>query len=100
VPALQPADIAFKKIDSLLPSQIAAELEACMHNLDHCMLAPASPCWGRIIRGGRQFVRQGYTWRDVGVALPAELNTTRLVAHSCNNARFTRGRAANGAPTR
>ena len=63
------ADIAFKKIDSLLRGHVAAELLACMAGFDHCILAPAFPFQGRITRDGRQMVRDGPDWRDVGVEL-------------------------------
>ncbi len=63
------ADIAFKKIDSLLRGHVAAELRACMAGFDHCILAPAFPFQGRITRDGRQMVRDGTDWRDVGVDL-------------------------------
>lgn len=69
-PLLQSADIAFKKIDSLLRGHVALELTACMRFFDHCVLAPAFPFQGRITRSGRQLVRDGDTWRDTGVTLP------------------------------
>ena len=68
-PLLFGADIAFKKIDSLLRGHVALELAACMRGFDHCILAPAFPHQGRITRGGRQLFRSGETWRDTGVAL-------------------------------
>jgi uncharacterized protein YgbK (DUF1537 family) len=59
-PALLGADIAFKKIDSLLRGHVAAELAACMEvgPWRHVVLAPAFPEQGRITRGGRVLVRQ------------------------------------------
>lgn len=59
-PALLGADIAFKKIDSLLRGHVAAELAACMEagGWRHVVLAPAFPAQGRITRGGRVLVRQ------------------------------------------
>jgi uncharacterized protein YgbK (DUF1537 family) len=59
-PALRGADIAFKKIDSLLRGHVAAELAACMHAgvWRHVVLAPAFPAQGRITRGGRVLVRE------------------------------------------
>ena len=63
------ADIAFKKIDSLLRGHVAAELHACMAGFDHCVLAPAFPFQGRITQAGRQMMRDGSDWRDVGVDL-------------------------------
>lgn len=67
---LEGADIAFKKIDSLLRGLVALELSACRRLFDHCVLAPAFPFQGRITRGGRQLFRTGDTWRDTGVTLP------------------------------
>ncbi len=60
-PMLRGADIAFKKIDSLLRGSVAAELAACMRTGDwrHVVLAPAFPVQGRITRDGCVFVRQG-----------------------------------------
>ncbi len=59
-PMLCGADIAFKKIDSLLRGHVAAELATCMAVGDwrHVVLAPAFPAQGRITRGGRVLVRQ------------------------------------------
>lgn len=59
-PALRGADIAFKKIDSLLRGNVAAELAACIAagGWRHVALAPAFPAQGRITRGGRVLVRQ------------------------------------------
>jgi uncharacterized protein YgbK (DUF1537 family) len=69
-PLLQGADIAFKKIDSLLRGHVALELDACMRFFDHCVLAPAFPFQGRITRAGRQLFRAGDTWRGTGISLP------------------------------
>ncbi|MBU8540978.1 four-carbon acid sugar kinase family protein [Falsiroseomonas tokyonensis] len=54
------ADIAFKKIDSLLRGHVAAELAACMAMgaWHHVVLAPAFPAQGRITREGHVLVRQ------------------------------------------
>jgi len=59
-PALRGAQIAFKKIDSLLRGHVAAELAACMAcgGWRHVVLAPAFPAQGRITRGGQVLVRQ------------------------------------------
>ena len=67
---LEDADIAFKKVDSLLRGHVALELAACMRFFDHCVLAPAFPFQGRITRGGRQLYRSGAGWRDTAVTLP------------------------------
>ena len=68
-PRLDGADIAFKKIDSLLRGWVVEELGALAERFDHCILAPAFPFQGRITRGGRQLVRSDAGWRDVGVDL-------------------------------
>ncbi|HEY1934470.1 MAG TPA: four-carbon acid sugar kinase family protein [Acetobacteraceae bacterium] len=68
------ADIAFKKIDSLLRGHVAAELAACMRHFDHCVLAPAFPFQGRVTRNGRQLLRG----QDIGVDLAAELRAHGL----------------------
>ncbi|MBP0465406.1 hypothetical protein J5Y09_15880 [Roseomonas sp. PWR1] len=59
-PALRGADIAFKKIDSLLRGHVAAELAACLGTdaWQHVVLAPAFPAQGRVTRGGRVMLRQ------------------------------------------
>ena len=51
------AEIAFKKIDSLLRGPTVAEIAACARAgiWRYCALAPAFPYQGRITRGGRQF---------------------------------------------
>jgi uncharacterized protein YgbK (DUF1537 family) len=66
-PCLVAADIALKKIDSLLRGQAMAELAACLHGgaWRSVVLAPAFPAQGRVTRGGRQFVRDGAGWREV-----------------------------------
>jgi uncharacterized protein YgbK (DUF1537 family) len=55
---LEGADIAFKKIDSLLRGPTLAEIAACMHAgiWRHCALAPAFPYHGRVTRAGRQYI--------------------------------------------
>jgi uncharacterized protein YgbK (DUF1537 family) len=66
---LDDADIAFKKVDSLLRGWVVGELGALADRFDHCIVAPAFPFQGRIMRGGRQLVRSDAGWRDVGVDL-------------------------------
>jgi len=83
-PALCHADIAFKKIDSLLRGHVAAELAACVRYFDHCVLAPAFPFQGRITRAGRQLMRDGDAWRDVGVDLPAALRALDVSIPLCD----------------
>jgi uncharacterized protein YgbK (DUF1537 family) len=68
-PLLDGADIAFKKIDSLLRGRVVAELNELADRFDWCILAPAFPFQGRITRQGRQLVRTDAGWRDVGIDL-------------------------------
>ncbi|MBS7789447.1 four-carbon acid sugar kinase family protein [Roseococcus sp. SDR] len=60
LPALAGAEIAYRKLDSLLRGPVAAELAACWASghWRHCVLAPAFPAQGRIARGGRVLARQ------------------------------------------
>jgi D-threonate/D-erythronate kinase len=69
-PHLRDADIAFKKIDSLLRGNLAA----CMPHFDRCVLAPAFPFQGRTTREGRQFLHG----KDVGTDLPSQLRALGL----------------------
>ncbi len=71
---LRDADIAFKKIDSLLRGNLAAELAACMPHFEHCVLAPAFPFQGRTTRDGRQRLHG----RDVGIDVPSQLRAHGL----------------------
>jgi uncharacterized protein YgbK (DUF1537 family) len=66
-PLLAGADIAFKKLDSLLRGHAMAELAACLREgaWRSVVLAPAFPAQGRVTRGGRQFARDGAGWRQV-----------------------------------
>jgi uncharacterized protein YgbK (DUF1537 family) len=59
--AFAEADIAFKKIDSLLRGHWAHELAATLETglFDRVILAPAFPAQGRFTHGGEQFVRDG-----------------------------------------
>ena len=58
-PFLAGADIAFRKVDSLLRGHVATELAASLGAFDHCICAPAFPFQGRITRNGRQWLRDG-----------------------------------------
>ncbi len=66
-PELGAADLAFKKLDSLLRGHVAAEIAACLRlgPFAHAIIAPAFPFQGRITSGGRQFAHG----TDVGVDL-------------------------------
>ena len=57
-PALADAEIAYKKVDSLLRGHTMAELAACWRFAawDHCVVAPAFPFQGRVTVDGVQRV--------------------------------------------
>ena len=61
LPALYSADVAFKKLDSLLRGHPAAEIAACLNAgaFASIVIAPAFPDQGRITRNGRQFILLG-----------------------------------------
>ena len=67
--------IAYAKLDSLLRGHAAAEITAWLAALvpAHCIIAPAFPFQGRVMRGGRQHVRAGDGWQPVASDLRAEL---------------------------
>jgi uncharacterized protein YgbK (DUF1537 family) len=69
-------DIAFKKIDSLLRGNEAAEIDMLLRELapTHCILAPAFPAQGRITRDGRQLRHAaGGGWQPVATDLARAL---------------------------
>src|SRR3954452_10153868 len=66
---LTPADIAFKKVDSLMRGPTLAEAAACFRTglWTHAVLAPAFPYQGRITKNGVQHARDAArTWAPVG----------------------------------
>lgn len=69
------AGLAFKKLDSLLRGQEAAELDTVLSLLrqSRCVIAPAFPAQRRITRGGRQYARMAGEWQPVGADLAAGL---------------------------
>lgn len=76
VPALYDATIAFKKVDSLMRGEWAAELAACLRSGRwlSCIVAPALVYQGRRTLGAQQFARtQTGTWSPVGGNILAEL---------------------------
>jgi D-threonate/D-erythronate kinase len=79
---LASADIAYKKIDSLLRGHTMAELAACLRCelWDRCIVAPAFPHQGRITSGGVQFRVDAGEWVPVAdlVALLAEAGISAL----------------------
>lgn len=74
-PALVDADIAFKKIDSLLRGPTAAEIATCVEGggFSACIIAPSFPAQGRMTRAGRQLARRDDDWHDVEVDLGGTL---------------------------
>jgi len=75
-PALAMADIAFKKIDSLMRGPTLAEVAACLRGgkWESALLAPAFPYQGRVTRGGVQHARDGQgRWLPVGGDIVARL---------------------------
>jgi D-threonate/D-erythronate kinase len=83
VPRLGGADVAYKKIDSLLRGPWAAELQACLQSgsWDACIVAPAFPHQGRITRDGRQYARMpDGSWNAAGPAIIDQLRACGLEA--------------------
>lgn len=69
VPVLDGASIAFKKVDSLMRGEWAAELAVCLraNKWTSCIVAPAFAYQGRRTRDGQQFARaQDGSWLPVG----------------------------------
>jgi uncharacterized protein YgbK (DUF1537 family) len=83
-PRIAGADIAYKKIDSLLRGPTIAELTACMRTglWDRAVLCPAFPYQGRAMCGGRQYVRDAAgEWAAVTGDLVAALTAQGAVAY-------------------
>jgi uncharacterized protein YgbK (DUF1537 family) len=80
--ALRDADLAFKKIDSLLRGRTVDEIAACLTSggFASAVIAPAFPAQQRITRGGRQYWRPTARapWQPVEVDLMAELRRRGL----------------------
>jgi uncharacterized protein YgbK (DUF1537 family) len=81
---LEGADIAFKKIDSLLRGPTLAEIAACMHAgiWRHCALAPAFPYHGRVTRAGRQYTSAADGWSAVCNDMVAGLRLLGVMART------------------
>ena len=75
--ALRGADLAYKKIDSLLRGRTVEEIAICLKSgrFASAVIAPAFPAQQRITRGARQYWRPAATgaWQPVEVELMAEL---------------------------
>ena len=83
-PVLHVADVAVKKLDSLLRGHTAAEIAACLDTgtFASTVVAPAFPSQGRITRNGRQYVLQdaGRDPLELACDLHAELSALGHVA--------------------
>ncbi|WP_420104284.1 four-carbon acid sugar kinase family protein [Bosea sp. (in: a-proteobacteria)] len=79
--------LAFKKIDSLLRGQEAAEIAAILAFVParHCIIAPAFPAQRRITRDGRQHVQEAGGDRPVPVDLAADLERAGLRVAKCRS---------------
>jgi D-threonate/D-erythronate kinase len=75
--ALRGADVAFKKLDSLLRGRTVEEIAACLESGDFAsvVIAPAFPAQQRITQGGRQYWRPtaAAAWQPVELDLMAAL---------------------------
>ena len=83
-PKLAGAEIAYKKVDSLMRGASLTELAACFTagGWPAAILAPAFPHQGRVTRGGRQYARDtNGDWTPAGPDLVAELRRHGVTAH-------------------
>ena len=83
-PMMFGADIAYKKIDSLLRGPTLAEIAACAKTgfWRHVVLCPAFPFQGRAMRAGRQHARDtAGIWSAVTGDLVAELQGLGIKAY-------------------
>jgi uncharacterized protein YgbK (DUF1537 family) len=80
--ALAGADLAYKKVDSLLRGRTVDEVAACLEDggFASAVIAPAFPAQQRITRDGRQYWRSTAmtAWQPVEVDLIAELRLRGL----------------------
>jgi uncharacterized protein YgbK (DUF1537 family) len=83
-PVLAGADIAYKKVDSLLRGHSLPELAACVAAgpWRHAVLAPAFPFQGRVTRNGQQLVASDGGWAAAGPPLVMALRALGMAAHS------------------
>ncbi|MCK1511156.1 Hrp-dependent type III effector protein [Bradyrhizobium sp. 190] len=82
-PLLHEGTIAYKKVDSLLRGEWAAELGACLRSgyWGSCVVAPAFDYQGRRTRDGQQFARTpDGDWYQVGENLLAQLRAENIDA--------------------
>jgi D-threonate/D-erythronate kinase len=94
--ALRGAELAFKKIDSLLRGRTIDEIAACLTGggFASAVIAPAFPAQQRITRGGRQYWRPSATaaWQPVEVDLIAALRGHGLPVRHAPSAERIAGR--------
>ncbi len=77
------ADIAYKKVDSLLRGPTLVEIVAVLRAgaWTHCVLAPAFPYQGRATRGGHQYARDTTGgWSDVSGDIVAAFRELGIAA--------------------
>jgi uncharacterized protein YgbK (DUF1537 family) len=82
LPRLDGADIAFKKLDSLMRGPWATELAATVKagGWRRCIVAPAFPYQGRATVDGRQQMRRGEDWVSVSADIAQMLREAGLPA--------------------
>lgn len=86
-PRLADADVAYKKIDSLLRGPWVAELDACLRigAWDACIVAPAFVHQGRRTINGQQYARAADGgWSAVGKKIVDQLRARKLEARQAN----------------
>lgn len=91
--AFADADLAYKKVDSLLRGNTVGEIAACLASgrFASAVIAPAFPAQQRITRGGRQYWRAApaQPWEPVACDLAAELRQRGLrLQHVADPARL------------
>jgi D-threonate/D-erythronate kinase len=93
---LHDAELAFKKIDSLLRGRTAEEIVACLESgrFRSAIIAPAFPAQDRVTRLGRQYWRPAgqRAWQPVDKDLLLELRSSLPIVH----AKSANGLAADG----
>jgi D-threonate/D-erythronate kinase len=92
------ADLAFKKIDSLLRGRTVDEIAACLESglFQSVLIAPAFPMQQRITRHGRQYWRAGPhdDWQPIDCDLVAELSRCRVPTRLASSAADIGGRGS------
>lgn len=83
-PVLAGAELAYKKVDTLLRGPTLAEVAACARaGWEHAVFAPAFPFQGRATRGGVQYARNAEgRWSAVGGDIVAALRAFGVRAQS------------------